>query len=70
MAKLGATFRSNSKDGSNNNLNRTGQFLKVGAQANANEGSEITPPKSDLLTREYLGKREADAALKLFHLFL
>lgn len=70
LAKLGATFRSNSKDGFDNNLNRTGQLLGVGTQANADKGSEIAPPKSDLLTGEYLGKRVTNVALKLFNLFL
>lgn len=63
---LGLLSGNNSKDGSDNNLNRTGQFLGVGAQANADEGSEVAPPISDLLTGEYLGKRVADVALKLF----
>lgn len=64
MDKLGVG--NNSKDGSDNNLNRTGQFLGVGAQENADDGSEVTPPTSDLLTGEYLGKRVADDAFKLF----
>lgn len=66
MINLGLLSGNNSKDGSDNNLNRTGQFLGVDTQANAYEGSEGVPPTSDLLTGEYLGKKVADVALKLF----
>lgn len=63
---LGLLSGNYSKKGSDDNLNRTGQFLGVGAQANIDEGNEATPPKSDLLTGEYLGERVAKVALKLF----
>lgn len=63
---LGLLSGNNSTDGSDDNLNRTGQFLGVGAQANADEGSEVAPHKSDLLTGEYLGQRVARVAHKLF----
>jgi len=57
---LGLLPGNNSSKGSVNDLNRLGSFLGAMAQANSDEGAEIAPPSSDLLTAEHLGRRVAE----------
>ncbi len=54
----------NNSKGSVDDLNRLGSFLGAMAQANADQGAEVTPPESDRKTAAYLGKRVAEAALR------
>lgn len=49
----------NNSKGSVNDLNRLGSFLGAMAQANADEGPDVAPIHSDLLTAEHLGERVA-----------
>ncbi len=49
----------NTSTGSAEDLNRLGSFLGAMAQSNGDEGSDIAPPQSDLLTAEELGRRVA-----------
>lgn len=55
----------NSSTGSVNDLNRLGSFLGAMAQANADQGADVAPIQSDLLTAEHLGERVATFAKKL-----
>lgn len=55
----------NSSKGSVNDLNRLGSFLGAMAQANSDEGADVAPIQSDLLTAEHLGERVATLAKKL-----
>lgn len=55
----------NSSTGSVNDLNRLGGFLGALAQANADQGPDVAPLQSDLLTAEALGERVATIAKKL-----
>jgi multimeric flavodoxin WrbA len=48
-------------------LNRLGSWLGVMTQANSDEGPEQSPPGSDLLTAEHLGRRVATAAHRWVH---
>jgi NAD(P)H dehydrogenase (quinone) len=59
---LGLPPGNNSSTGSEHELNRLGFFLGAGARSNANEGHNVAPPDSDLLTAEYLGERVAKVA--------
>lgn len=56
----------NSSTGSVNDLNRLGGFLGAMAQANSDQGPDVAPIASDLLTAEHLGERVATIA-KRFH---
>jgi multimeric flavodoxin WrbA len=49
----------NQSTGSEQDLNRLGFWLGAAAQSNADEGPDLAPPQSDLLTAEHLGKRVA-----------
>lgn len=49
----------NNSKGSVNDLNRLGSFLGAMAQANSDEGPDVAPIQSDLLTAEHLGERVA-----------
>jgi multimeric flavodoxin WrbA len=51
--------------GSADDLNRLGGWLGAMAQANKDQGPEVTPPPSDLLTAEALGRRVALVAQQL-----
>jgi multimeric flavodoxin WrbA len=51
--------------GSPDDLNRIGSWLGAMAQANKDEGPEVAPPPSDLLTAEALGRRVATVAAQL-----
>lgn len=62
---LGAAPGNNSSTGSEDDLNRLGFFLGAAAQSNADEGPEIAPPLSDILTAALLGERVATVALQL-----
>lgn len=55
----------NNSKGSVNDLNRLGSFLGAMAQANADEGADVAPIQSDLLTAEHLGERVATITKKL-----
>lgn len=61
---LGLPPGNNRSNGSEADLNRLGFFLGAGAQSNADEGSDVAPPESDLLTASRLGQRVAEAALQ------
>ncbi|MFQ6332995.1 flavodoxin family protein [Methylophilus sp. 3sh_L] len=52
----------NNSNGSVNDLNRLGSFLGAMAQANADQGPDLAPIQSDLLTAEHLGERVATVA--------
>ena len=55
----------NSSTGSVNDLNRLGGFLGALAQANSDQGPDVAPLKSDLLTAEHLGERVATITKQL-----
>jgi multimeric flavodoxin WrbA len=59
---LGLPPANNHSKGSEQELNRLGFFLGAGAQSNADEGPDVSPPQSDLLTAEHLGERVATVA--------
>ena len=48
-----------------NDLNRLGSFLGAMAQANSDQGADVAPIASDLLTAEHLGERVATITKKL-----
>ncbi|RCS21826.1 flavodoxin family protein [Phyllobacterium salinisoli] len=54
-----------SSSGSDDDLNRLGFWLGAGAQSNTDEGPDLAPPKSDLATARYLGRRVAKTTLQL-----
>ncbi|QXM23770.1 flavodoxin family protein [Elioraea tepida] len=54
----------NSSKGSPADLNRTGHFLGLGTQANADEGADVTPPASDHETAKAFGRRIAEITVK------
>jgi hypothetical protein len=56
---LGLPPGNNSTHGSEQDLNRLGFWLGAAAQSNGDQGPDIAPPESDLLTAEYLGERVA-----------
>jgi len=56
----------NNSKGSVNDLNRLGSFLGAMAQANADEGADVAPIQSDLLTAEHLGERVATITKKMY----
>jgi NAD(P)H dehydrogenase (quinone) len=51
--------------GSTEDLNRIGAWLGAMAQANKDQGPDLVPPLSDLLTAEALGRRVAEVTLQL-----
>ena len=61
---LGLPPGNNSSKGSEEDLNRLGFFLGAGAQSNADQGPEVSPPQSDLLTAEHLGERVAKVTMQ------
>lgn len=61
---LGIAPGNNRSGGTESDLNRLGFFLGAAAQSNADEGPELAPPASDLLTAECLGERVARATLQ------
>jgi NAD(P)H dehydrogenase (quinone) len=54
----------NNSAGSVNDLNRLGGFLGAMAQANSDQGPDLAPIASDLLTAEHLGERVATITVK------
>lgn len=54
----------NHSQGSVNDLNRLGSFLGAMAQANSDQGADVAPIQSDLLTAEHLGARVAQMAVR------
>lgn len=54
----------NNSKGSVEDLNRLGSFLGAMAQANADEGADVTPPASDRKTAELFGARVAESAAR------
>jgi NAD(P)H dehydrogenase (quinone) len=62
---LGLPPGNNQSAGSEEDLNRLGFFLGAAAQSNADQGSDIVPPKSDLATAELLGERVTKVAQQL-----
>jgi NAD(P)H dehydrogenase (quinone) len=61
---LGLPPANNSSKGSEEELNRLGFFLGAGAQSNADQGPELSPPQSDLFTAEHLGERVAKVTMQ------
>lgn len=55
----------NHSKGSVNDLNRLGGFLGAMAQANSDQGPDVAPLQSDLLTAEHLGERVATITKQL-----
>ncbi len=55
----------NHSQGSVNDLNRLGSFLGAMAQANSDQGADVAPIQSDLLTAEHLGERVATITKRL-----
>lgn len=55
----------NSSEGSVNDLNRLGSWLGAMAQANSDQGPDVAPLQSDLLTAEHLGERVASITMKI-----
>lgn len=62
---LGLPPGNNLSTGSEEDLNRLGFFLGAAAQSNADQGPEVAPPESDLLTAERLGERVAVVAQQM-----
>jgi NAD(P)H dehydrogenase (quinone) len=56
---LGLPAGGNSTHGSDQDLNRLGFWLGAAAQSNTDQGPDLAPPQSDLLTAEHLGERVA-----------
>ena len=56
---LGLPTGNNSTHGSEQDLNRLGFWLGAAAQSDADQGPDLAPPESDLLTAEHLGERVA-----------
>lgn len=54
-----------SSTGSADDLNRLGSWLGVMTQSNTDQGADITPIKSDLVTAAYLGRRVTETARRL-----
>ena len=52
----------NSSKGSVEDLNRLGSFLGAMAQSNADEGSDVAPPRADRETAERYGRRIGEVA--------
>jgi NAD(P)H dehydrogenase (quinone) len=54
----------NSSAGSPEDINRVGSFLGLMTQANADQGPDVAPPKSDRRTAELFGHRVAEIAVR------
>ena len=61
---LGLLPGNHTSQGSPEDLNRLAGFLGAMAQSNADQASDIVPPRADLATAEHLGARVAQAALR------
>lgn len=62
---LGVPGGNNQSTGSEEDLNRLGFWLGAAAQSNADQGPDLAPPASDLLTAEGLGERVAKVAQQM-----
>lgn len=62
---LGVPAGNNQSTGSEEDLNRLGFWLGAAAQSNADQGPDVVPPASDLLTAERLGERVANVAQQM-----
>ena len=62
---LGLPPGNNVSTGTEQDLNRLGFFMGAAAQSNYDQGPELTPPESDMLTAEYLGRRVAEVTQQL-----
>ena len=62
---LGLPPGNNYTYGSEQDLNRLGFWLGAAAQSNNDQGPDIAPPESDLLTAEHLGERVARVTQQL-----
>ena len=51
------------KDSTPLELNRLGSWVGAMSQANSDEGPDVVPPSSDLITGEHLGRRVAELAI-------
>jgi NAD(P)H dehydrogenase (quinone) len=61
---LGMLPGNNNSKGSVNDLNRLGAFAGAMSQSNADQGPDVAPIESDLLTAEKLGQRVAETAVR------
>lgn len=61
---LGILPGNNSSKGSVNDINRLGSYAGAMSQSNADQGPDVAPLESDLLTAEKLGQRVAETALR------
>jgi multimeric flavodoxin WrbA len=59
---LGEMPGNNSSEGSPEDINRIGSYIGMMAQANADQGADVTPPAADHKTAEILGARVANSA--------
>jgi len=59
---LGLPPANNSSMGSDQERNRLGIWLGAGAQSNVDQDADLAPPRSDLDTARFLGRRVAEAA--------
>lgn len=59
---LGLPPANNSSKGSDEERNRLGIWLGAGAQSNVDQGADVAPPRSDLETARFLGRRVAETA--------
>ncbi|RIJ14346.1 flavodoxin family protein [Henriciella mobilis] len=64
---LGLLPGNNSSTASIDDINRIGGSIGAMAQANADQGGDITPPQSDRETAKLLGQRVARLAVRLNH---
>jgi NAD(P)H dehydrogenase (quinone) len=62
---LGLPPANNSSQGSDEERNRLGIWLGAGAQSNVDQGPDLAPPRSDLDTARFLGRRVAETASQL-----
>jgi NAD(P)H dehydrogenase (quinone) len=62
---LGVAGGNNQSTGSEDELNRLGFWLGAAAQSNTDQGPDMAPPSSDLLTAEQLGERVAKVAQQM-----
>src|SRR5258707_545224 len=62
---LGLNYGNNRSYTNEDILNRDSYTLGMAGQANMDQGSDVTPPSSDLRTAEFLGRRVAEVAQEL-----
>lgn len=64
---LGLLPGNNTSTASTNDINRIGGSIGAMAQANADQGGDVAPPRSDRETAKLLGERVARLATKFSH---